>query len=649
MSSPDWVIPASIFLLLCLSAQHIGRYFISARLPLITGFLATGILVGPFGLELLTSASVAGLRFVDETALAFIGLAAGAELHYRELRSRLRSIRWITFGLVVTTFTAVVSVVLALADGIPFVAGLGSGGRLAVALLAGSVLIARSPSSAIAVVNELRARGPFTRTVLGVTVVMDVVVIVIFGLNTAISGALLHGSGVDTGVIALVVFEVLLSIAAGVGAGRLIPWLTQLPGPGAVRNLALLASGYAIFAAAEALRHGSARRFGTELFLEPLLICMVAGFTVANFSDRRAGFQRLLDETGPAVYVAFFTLAGASLDFDTLLGIWAVALALFVTRLAAVFLGSFLGGWAAGDPMRLNRLGGLSFITQAGVGLGLAKEVAIEFPPWGDAFATMMIAVIVLNQIVGPPLFKLALHLAGEAHVKAGKHDLRGTPMALIFGLEHDALGLARQLGRHGWQAKIVSQRRDQAQAVGRDAGGDGEHDEIEIAVVPDLSIEALKEAGADRARAFVALMSEDDNFTVCEAAYEHFGTRIVVARSTDPVHWPRLRAIGASIVDPGMALVSLLDQLVRSPAVGAMVLDAETDQDVIDLEVASPDLEGAALRDVSLPLDVLVLSIRRDGANLIAHGYTRLRRGDLVTVMGHHDSLERVALKFAA
>ena len=40
----------------------------------------------------------------------------------------------------------------------------------------GVIAIARSPSSAIAVVRELRADGPFTQTVLGVTMVTDVVV-----------------------------------------------------------------------------------------------------------------------------------------------------------------------------------------------------------------------------------------------------------------------------------------------------------------------------------------------------------------------------------------------------------------------------------------------------------------------------------------
>ncbi len=66
-------------------------------------------------------------------------------------------------------------------------------------------------------------------------------------------------------------------------------------------------------------------------------------------------------------------------------------------------------------------------------------------------------------------------------------------------------------------------------------------------------------------------------------------------------------------------------------------------ERDVIEIEVNNPDLDGAALRELRLPLDVLVLSVQRDGASLISLGYTRLQGGDLVTVMGARASLEQV------
>ncbi len=50
--------------------------------------------------------------------------------------------------------------------------------KIAVSILFGTIFVARSPSSAIAVINEMRANGPFTKTVMGVTVLKDVLVII---------------------------------------------------------------------------------------------------------------------------------------------------------------------------------------------------------------------------------------------------------------------------------------------------------------------------------------------------------------------------------------------------------------------------------------------------------------------------------------
>jgi hypothetical protein len=47
------------------------------------------------------------------------------------------------------------------------------------------------------------------------------------------------------------------------------------------------------------------------------------------------------------------------------------------------------------------------------VSVGLAKKVAVAFRTWG-AFATLTMASIVINQIIGPPLLMWVMHLAGE-------------------------------------------------------------------------------------------------------------------------------------------------------------------------------------------------------------------------------------------
>ena len=60
-------------------------------------------------------------------------------------------------------------------------------------------------------------------------------------------------------------------------------------------------------------------------------------------------------------------------------------------------------------------------------------------------------------------------------------------------------------------------------------------------------------------------------------------------------------------------------------------------------------NLFGVALRNLRLPLDVLILSVKRNGNMIITHGYTRLRKGDVLTIVGSLESLEKVSLQFEA
>ena len=99
---------------------------------------------------------------------------------------------------------------------------------------------------------------------------------------------------------------------------------------------------------------------------------------------------------------------------------------LFGIRLVTMIIGSILGGSLAGDSALFRRIGWMPFVTQAGVGLGLATIVANTLPSFGAEFQTIVVAVIVLNQFVGPPLFKWSIQLVGEARTKANTPHFDG-------------------------------------------------------------------------------------------------------------------------------------------------------------------------------------------------------------------------------
>ena len=638
---PDLFFILVAFGVIALAARQIGEFFTRLRLPLITGYLFTGLLVGPFVLGFASEESLEQLRFVDEISLAFIAFAAGRELYLPELRGRLRSIGLVTAGLILSTLILVTTAVLLLAEYIPFMEALGGNGRFAVALLAGAILTARSPSSAIAIVTELRARGPYTQMALGVTVIMDFLVIVLFALSSSVADALFANVPLNISFIFLVLIELLLVALLGFTLSLVLRWILSQRFDGSLKTALILLVGYSTFLFSGWLREYSHANLPFELLVEPLLICMIASFLVNNYSPLRAEYAQRLHDIAPYIYIAFFTLTGESLELGVLANAWQIALGLFLVSLVAVMIGSFTGGVLAGDPLRYNRIKWMAFITQAGVALGLAKETAVEFPALGAEFSTLIIAVVVLNEMVGPLFFKWAINHVKEARTRAKTPEFDGLRDVIIFGVEGPSMLLARKLQRHNWDVKVACLEPNLIEGA-----TDPEENSVSLIPIKDYQLGSLHKLDTAHADAAVLMLSDEENYAICELLYEHFGTETIVVRLNDRANFERFVALGALIVDPATAMVGLLEQFVRSPSAASLLLGMDEGQDIVDIELRNPALHGVALRELQLPLDILVLSVHRKGHTIISHGYTQLELGDRVTIIGKPNSLEEVMLR---
>jgi Trk K+ transport system NAD-binding subunit len=504
--------------------------------------------------------------------------------------------------------------------------------------MAGAILVARSPSSAIAIVNELRAKGPYTQVILGVTVVMDVVVIILFAVSSSIGEAFLRAAGIDFSFIFILLGELVLALVAGFGLYKLLDALMATRLGRLLKITLILLVGFEVFTLSNTFREVSHTYWDLELLVEPLLVCVVASFLLNNYGRNRLEFSSLLHDTGPFIFIAFFTLTGASLELDLLAQIWPIALLLFGVRLISVMIGSFTGGTIAGDSMKHNRYKWMGFVTQAGVALGLAKETAVEFPELGNDFATLIIAVVALNEIVGPLTFKFAINRVGEAHTRHETPTFDGVRDAIIFGFESQSLALANQLRLHGWNVKVACHTDHYRSFMATS--------ETELHQVADFSMEAFQSLGASQAEAVIAMLSDDENYEICETAFEHFGTKNLVVRLNDRANFERFHDLGALIVEPSTAIVSLLDHFVRSPSSTSLLLGMEAGQDVVELTIGNRRLDGLALRDLRLPAGTLVLSLQRDGHIIISHGFTRLKIGDVITAVGELEDLDRLALR---
>ncbi|MGY8989518.1 MAG: cation:proton antiporter domain-containing protein, partial [Flavobacteriales bacterium] len=558
------------------------------------------------------------------------------------VRSRIKSISWITFGQLVITFGISSFVVYYIADRIPFMESMGHATKLSVSLLMGTIFVARSPSSAIAVISEMRAKGPFTNTALGVTVIKDVLVIILFTIVFSLSKSLIHESEIGFVFVIKLILELIISFILGYLLALFISYILTFKYEVKYRAILIVVIGYFTYLLSDLTHQFLLDYFNFEFFIEPLLVCIIAGFVVSNFTDKRLEFLDIVEKMSPYIYVLFFTLTGLSLSFDVLLTVWELAILLFFVRLISIMIGSFVGGSIAGDSLKFNLLGWMPFVTQAGVGLGLATIVAHEFTDkngdgWGNEFLTLVIAVIVINQLVGPPLFKWAINLVGESHMKSKSQDGDEVRDAIIFGYEDQSVALAKQLMKANWKVKIITRIIDTKIIDG-----------VEICNVKNLSKEDFKTLDCKKAHTIISMLSDEDNYVISEIAYEDFGTKNIIVRLNKRENHDKFKELGVNIVEPSSAMVNLLDHFARSPGATSILLGMEEGQDTIDIEITAEEIHGMALRNIRFPSDIIILSVHRKEGALVCHGFTRLRLGDIVTVVGSVDSLEKVIVKLS-
>ncbi len=624
------------FLFLLISANRLAEFFTRIRLPLITGLIIMGVLIGPDVFGFIREETIKKLGFINEIALVFIAFAAGTELHISEFRERRKSIFRISTTQVVVIFGVGSIVFLLLSTIISFTRVFPFEVRLVISLLAGVISVARSPASTIAVINEMRARGPFTQTALGVTIIIDVFSIILFALVFSFIEVLLNDESFNLFVLIILTIELAVSLALGLLLGRILSWLIRIKTPMGIRILLILGAGFTVYLLSQFLRKYFHEHFGLDFYIEPLLVNIIASFYLANYTRYRREFNTMLEKAMPYVYAAFFTFIGASISWDILFKVWTLALLLFFLRILLLMAGSWIGSALSGDPPRFRKFIWMPFVTQAGVSLGLITVIMGEGHVWSYEFGTILIGTIILNQILGPPLFKWALQLAGETHVKA-HGEVMEDHEAIIFGYEAQSIALAQQLSAQNWQVKLVTDQKNIKKLAIKN---------VTMIYERMPTKESLEKMDAGKAEAIVTMKTDEENFRICELVYEHFGTPNLVVRLNDRKNFNRFYQLGALIVDPSTAIISLLDHMVRAPNATSLLLGHQPGQDTADIVLRNKSLHGVSLRHLDLPADIIILSTRRRGQTIISTGFTRLRLGDVLTVVGSKESIEELRLK---
>jgi len=379
-----------------------------AKMPMITGYMLAGVFFGPYclsyispSLAVLSHGAIHELELINHVALGLIAFTAGGELRLSSIRKRWKTLVSVTFIQSIAAFAGVGVCLYATSSMLPGLSQFSQVERMVASLILACTAMANSPSTTIAVINETQSKGPVTELALGVTVIKDMLVIAVFAATMSVSAALLSPEkGFDSSFAMELAWEIVGSLIAGVVVGHMLAFYivrysSELP-------VFLVGVAFLVDYLAESVH------------LHGLLICMMAGFVVENFSPHGHTFIHAVERNSLPIYVVFFTLGGAAMELPALAEVGLLATLIVLGRAFFTWLGTTLAARFSGESRLVQKCAWTGFLGQAGVTLGFAVIVSSEFPGVGAQLRTIIVAGIAMNQIVGPVIMRFGLSAAGE-------------------------------------------------------------------------------------------------------------------------------------------------------------------------------------------------------------------------------------------
>lgn len=395
--------PATV--LLALAIMFVAGFALSRltkllKLPNVTGYIISGIIIGPFALDLLPPSTLEGMSFLSDLALGFIAFGVGKFFKKEVIKNSGPRV------LIITAMEALLAGILVTVAVYAIFPKLGIG----FALLLGAIATATAPASTLMTINQYGAKGEYVETLLQVVALDDVVCLLAFSIVSAVVEGL-SSSSIDALSIILPILYNLLFMVIGFVGGLLLSWLVKGRSPNsrliiAVAIIALI-SGCCIL-----------------LDVSPLLSCMIFGATYVNLTHDEKLFK-YVDHFSPPIMLLFFVYSGASMDFSSFMTIGIVGVVYFLVRLLGKYFGAYFGAKITKSSKPVRRYLGLALAPQAGVAIGLAYLGQRMLPgEIGDTFLSIILCSSVLYEMAGPALAKFALLKSGaipKENLQSGK------------------------------------------------------------------------------------------------------------------------------------------------------------------------------------------------------------------------------------
>jgi fructose PTS system EIIBC or EIIC component len=378
-------------------------------LPKVTGWIGTGILLracdsyhGAF--TGLGENTVRGFSAYMSFVLGYIGFTVGAALHFASLRNAGKRIGLLLLGEALVTPTLVGLAMYFVGRSIA-----PDEMTARACLILAAVAIAGAPGTTVLVVQEARARGILTRTLVAAVALIDMVAVAAFVFATAyMAEGSAEGAWHSTWQVAVgsVVREFSIAVCvAVVSTLTALCLLRTIVGPaflGPLMVAVILASW------------GAAAGFGAS----GILACTFAGIIITNVQHETVrSAEAYLHSIGGALFAAFYTFAGMNLDFSLVLQAAELVLLYFFARFVGKYVGAFAAMSLSGVPNRVRNYLGIALLPHGGVAVGLILFVQAD-PRFSDVAATVTtvgLAALAINQLLGPSGARFALSRAGES------------------------------------------------------------------------------------------------------------------------------------------------------------------------------------------------------------------------------------------
>ena len=404
--------------LLCLSISLIAGLLLSRvakllKLPAVTAYLVAGILVGPYllgslgigGIGFVSMADVKSYSIISDVALGFIAFSIGNEFRLVQLKKIGRQATIIgILQAVITTIVVDVALILmhlAMPEILP----------LEAAIVLGAIAAATAPAATLMVVKQYKAKGPVTDILLPVVALDDAVGLVLFAISFGIARAMHAGTVNIVSVILEPVLEVVLSLLLGALMGVLFHICERFFHSRSKR----LSVSIAFVLMTIALSKLTFTVGGVHIAFSSLLTCMMLGTIFCNICDFSEELMERVDRWTAPLFVLFFVLSGAELELSVFTNLLMVLIGVvyILSRSVGKYGGAFISAKIAGSDEKIVKYLGITLLPQAGVALGMAMK-AKEFGEIGEMVATITLFAVLIYELVGPMMTKMALLKAGD-------------------------------------------------------------------------------------------------------------------------------------------------------------------------------------------------------------------------------------------